>query len=268
MEENTQYGVKRANPAGSQARGSQQAYTIDLYQLWMAIIKRFWSVVCAVLIGACIAADITFFLIPATYTSSSLMLVLTKETTLQSIADLQIGTQLTNDYKILIQSRPVLEEVIKNLDLDMSYQSLRGMITVTNQDDTRILQLDVVTTDPEMSKKIVDELANVSSAYIGDKMEITAPKVIEEGEVPTQKTAPSISRNTVIGALIGLLAAVAFITVEELMDDTLVTEEDVSQYLGLVTLSVIPERADEAEKDSRGRRKKKKLVRNRDKGEA
>lgn len=268
MEENTQYGVKRAAAAGSQVRGGQQAYTIDLYQLWMAIIKRFWNVVCAVLIGACIAADITFFLIPATYTSSSMMLVLTKETTLQSIADLQIGTQLTNDYKILIQSRPVLEKVIENLNLDLDYQSLRGMITVTNQDDTRILQLDVVTTDPVMSKKIVDELANVSSAYIGDKMEITAPKVIEEGEIPTQKTSPSITRNTVIGALIGLLAAIAFITVEELMDDTLVTEEDVSQYLGLVTLSVIPERADEAEKADKGRRRKKKLSKKRDKGVA
>ena len=40
--------------------------------------------------------------------------VLSKETTLTSLADLQIGSQLTKDYSVMITSRPVLEQVIKN----------------------------------------------------------------------------------------------------------------------------------------------------------
>ena len=104
-----------------------------------------------------------------TYTSTSTMLVLTKETTLASLADLQLGSQLTKDYTVLINSRPVLEQVIENLSLDIDYKSLRESITIDNPVDTRILTLSVVQSDPEMAKAVVDELAKVSSAYIGDK---------------------------------------------------------------------------------------------------
>lgn len=103
------------------------------------------------------------------YTSSSMMLVLTKETTLSSLADLQMGSQLTKDYSILITSRPVLTDVIDQLDLDMDYKQLKDMITVANQDDTRILQLSVEYSDAKQAKEIVDKLSEVASEYIGDK---------------------------------------------------------------------------------------------------
>lgn len=241
---------------------SQDDDEIDLYQIWRAIKRRIWTIIFVGLVGASIAAGITVFLIPVKYTSSSLMLVLTKETTLQSIADLQIGTSLTNDYKILIQSRPVLETVIKNLDLDESYRDLRSQITVTNQDDTRILQIDVEDTDPQMAKKIVDELSNVASDYIGDKMEITPPKVIEEGELPTQKTSPSTTRNVVIGFLVGALIAVVVVIVNEMMNDAITTEEDVEQYLGLVTLASLPDKTTAPSGRKSARRKKNAAKRN------
>ena len=88
--------------------------------------------------AACGAAGYTEFFVNPTYTSTSTMLVLTKETTLASLADLQLGSQLTKDYTVLITSRPVLEEVIENLDLDMNYKILRGSITIDNPADTRI----------------------------------------------------------------------------------------------------------------------------------
>ena len=125
------------------------------------------------------------------------------------MADLQLGTQLTKDYSVLIESRPVLEETIDNLGLDMTYQALRNSVEITNPEDTRILQLSVNHSDPETAKLLVDELASVSSAYIGDKMEVTPPKIIEEGEVPTEKTSPSMRGNVMKGMLAGLALACA-----------------------------------------------------------
>lgn len=231
---------------------------IDLYQIWLAIRKKIWTIVFVGLLGACLAAAITVFMIPAQYTSSSLMLVLTKETTLQSIADLQIGTSLTNDYKILIQSRPVLEQVIKDLDLDMNYKDLRSQVSVTNQDDTRILQIDVKDTNPKRAKQIVDELSSVSSAYIGDQMEITPPKIVEKGELPTQKTSPSTRRNVLIGFLIGLVLAIVVVIVNAAMNDAITTEDDVEQYLGLVTLASLPEKSNSSAARKKGHGKKRK----------
>ena len=61
------------------------------------------------------------------------MLVLSKETTLTSLADLQLGTSLTSDYTVLLNSTPVLQQVIKNLGIkDISDEDLRKKITVEN----------------------------------------------------------------------------------------------------------------------------------------
>ena len=59
------------------------------------------------------------------YTSTAMVYILSKETTLTSLADLQIGSQLTKDYKIIVTSRPVLEDVIEGLELNTTYKDLK-----------------------------------------------------------------------------------------------------------------------------------------------
>ena len=171
------------------------------------------------------------------------MLVLTKETTLSSLADLQIGSQLTKDYNILITSRTVLQDVVDELNLDMTYKELKERITVENPSDTRILSITATDKDPEMSKKIADTLAKTSADFIGDKMEVTPPKIIEEGEVPTIQTSPSTKKNVLIGALAGLVLSAGVIILLTLMD-TIKSEDDIENYLGLTTLASIPDRKD------------------------
>ena len=85
-------------------------------------------VLAALLAGAVIAGVATKIFITPVYSATSTMLVLTKETTLSSLADLQIGSQVTKDYNILITSRTVLQDVVDELNLDMSYKELKGCI--------------------------------------------------------------------------------------------------------------------------------------------
>ena len=75
-------------------------------------------------------------------------------------------------------------------------------------------------------------------------MEVTPPKVIEEGEVPTIQTSPSTKKNVMIGALAGLILSAGIIILLTLMDDTIKSEEDIENYLGLTTLASIPDRKD------------------------
>ena len=186
---------------------------IDLRELFYALKKHILVIFAAILAGAVIAGAATKLLMTPVYSATSTMLVLTKETTLSSLADLQIGTQLTKDYNILITSRTVLQDVVDELNLDMT-------------------------------KKIADVLAKTSADFIGDKMEVTPPKIIEEGEVPTIQTSPSTKKNVVIGALAGLVLSAGVIILLTLMDDTIKSEEDIEKYLGLTTLASIPDRKD------------------------
>ena len=213
---------------------------IDLIEILFALRKRIVLILVLGIIFAAGAFGITRFFITPTYTSTAQILVLTKETTIASLADLQIGSQLTNDYTVLIQSRPVLQEVVDNLDLDMTYRDLRKLLTITNPSSTRILQLTIEATDPVLAKQIVDEVSTVSSAYIADRMEVTPPKIIEDGEIPESKSSPNTMRNVALGLLIGMLLGAAIAVIEQLLNDTIVSDEDIEKYLGLVVLANIP----------------------------
>lgn len=217
---------------------------IELRELFYALKKHILIVLAALLVGAVIAGAATKIFITPVYSATSTMLVLTKETTLSSLADLQIGSQLTKDYNILITSRTVLQDVVDELNLEMSYKELKECITVDNPTDTRILSITATNTDPEMAKKIADTLAKTSADFIGDKMEVTPPKIIEEGEVPTVQTSPSTKKNVMIGALAGLVLSAGIIILLTLMDDTIKSEDDIEKYLGLTTLASIPDRKD------------------------
>lgn len=225
---------------------------IDLGWLLYALLRKLWLIIAVAVVCACGTAGYTQLRIEPTYTSTSTMLVLTKETTLTSLADLQLGTQLTKDYTVLITSRPVLNEVIENLDLDMNYKSLRSKIAIQNPEDTRILEISVTTNNPEQAKAIVDELASVSSTFIGDKLEVTPPKIIEEGESTGIKTGPSIMKNTAIGFVAGAFLVCLVIVVLEILNDTIQTEEDIEKYLEIPTLAVIPQRNSLPKKGEKG----------------
>lgn len=222
---------------------------IDLVWIFYALLKKIWLIIVAAVLTACVVAGYTYFAIAPTYKSTSTMLVLTKETTLTSLADLQIGSQLTKDYTVLITSRPVLEEVIENLELDMTYKQLKQKISITNPEDTRILNISVTVNDAKQAKEIVDELSIVSSAFIGDKMEVTPPKIIEEGEISTVKVGPNITRNALIGFLIGALVIGIVVVVLELMNDTVRTESDIEKYLGIPTLANVPNKLSAQKKE-------------------
>ncbi len=218
---------------------------IDLLQLFYALKKKIWFILAAMIIGGGLAGAYSKFLITPQYSSTSMMYILSKETTLTSLADLQIGSQLTEDYKVIVNSRPVLGEVIDSLALDMSYEQLLAKISIGNPTDTRILTVTVTDPDPYRAKAIVDCVAETASDYIGEIMEMIPPKIIENGTVATRKTSPSNGKNAVLGALAGMVLVCGVIVIQVIMNDTVRTEEDVERYLGLTVLASVPLREGE-----------------------
>ena len=230
---------------------------IDLLEILYAFRHRLWMILLAVLLGGIGAGIYTRTMITPTYTSTSMMYVISKETTLTSLADLQIGSQLTNDYRVVITSRPVLQEVIDNLSLNMTYRQLDNMLTIENPADTRILSVTVTDPDPVRAKTIVDEVCRISSDYIGDIMEMIPPKIIEDGAVADSPSSPSLRRNVAMGGLLLGMLVCGIITLQVILNDTIRTEEDVEHYLGLSVLASIPWEETEKTEKSSGRRGKR-----------
>lgn len=236
---------------------------IDLLEIFYLLRSKLLVIILTTVLFAAAAGCFSKFFMTPIYSSTSKLYILTQSTSLTSLADIQMGTQLTQDYMELIKSRPVVEAVIHNLKLDTTYEDMLSKISISNPSNTRILNLTVEDADPRMAKEIVDELANVSIVRISSIMATDEPNIVEEGHIAAYPIKPGIKKNTVIGALLGIFISCGLIIMIYLLDDTIHSAEDVEKYLGLNTLVMVPIGRDEYDGAKRkkglfGRKKNKK----------
>jgi capsular polysaccharide biosynthesis protein len=215
---------------------------IDLKELFFVWLEKVWSVLICTLVGMIVAAVITLTTITPMYQSSSQIYIVNPASDLSSmsLSDLQLGTALTSDYMTLITGRTAVEEVINNLNLNMTYEEFIGMVTVTNPSDTRFLDITVKNSDPYMAKTIVDNLTEVSIKRIAKVMELSEPNVTEYGVVNEDPVSPNLKKNILMGGILGFLLASAIVIVLYLLNDSIKSSEDIERYLGLETLAIIP----------------------------
>ena len=233
-------------------RADDDEIEIDLMEIFYALKKKIAIIILAGILGGGIGFGISNYLIVPQYSSESMIFVMSKETTIASLADLQIGSQLTKDYAVLIKSRTVMEKVIENLGLNMSYRTLRNKISVENPSATRIIEINVTDPDPEMAKLITDEVADCASNYISEIMEQAPPKIIEYGNLPISPISPDIPKHIFIGAILGTVLVAVWVVVSVLLNDTIMTEEDITKLIGVPVIAAIPT-TDAAYKKNAGR---------------
>lgn len=227
---------------------------IDLKELFFELVNNWVMIVISTLLVALIAFCISKFIMVPQYTSTAQLYVFTKSTSITSLADLQTSTNLTNDYKVVVTGRPVLEQVIENLGLeDETYGSLADRVAVNNPSNSRIIEITVTDPNPELAKKIADEIADVGGAFISEKMDQDPPSVIQYGYVAQAPVSPNVMMNTVLGAAIGAFLAMAIVIITYLLNDTIMTAEDIERKLGMHVLGSLP--LEDAEYD--GKKKKK-----------
>ena len=152
-------------PTQTQSMAEDEDIEIDLRQLFFEFKRKLVFIILAGVICAGMTGAFTKLVLDPVYTSTSMMYILTKETMLTSLTDLQIGSQLTEDYSELIMSRTVMESVIDDLGLDLMAEELEEKLTIENPADTRILYISVEDEDPLMAKTIVDESIGASQRW-------------------------------------------------------------------------------------------------------
>lgn len=219
--------------------------TIDLKEIAYVLMEKLHYVVMFLLVGAVVFNMYSYFLIKPTYTSTSRLYVVsaTKDSVV-NFSDLSVGTNLTKDYVELLLSYPVLDKVSEKIEKDYDYkissESLQKMISLENPEDTRILNINVTTTDPKVSKTIANALADEAVEYIPDTMGTFKPNIAQVAREAKIKTGPSYLKYTAIGALLGTLLCMAWFIFKYLSDDTIKTKEDIEKYFGMTPLAVLP----------------------------
>ncbi len=230
---------------------------IDLKELFYLIRSKIWIILLTGILTASGTGLVSSFCMTPIYTSTAKLYILGKSASLTdlNLSDLQLGSQLTQDYMVLVKSRPVVTQVIENLGLDMTYEKMVSILTTNNPSNTRILEIRADYPDPYLAKKIVDEFAAVSSSRIAKIMDTSEPAIVEEGFMQPYPSGPDIKKNILIGGFLGIILAGGLIIVLHLLNDTIKDSEDVERYLDLNTLGLIPIESGLAKAAEHGKRK-------------
>ena len=234
---------------------------IDLRELLLELLAYWQLILISIILAGGIAFAVSKFMMVPKYQSTSELYVLTKSTSITSLADIQTGTSLTNDYIVVVKGRPVLEQVIQNLGLREDYKSLRDRVELNNPSNSRILEITVTDENPELAKAIADQIAKVSSAFIAEKMDQDPPTIIQSGYADGSPVSPNILKNTVLGGMLGAVLSIALVVISYLFNDTIIGPEDIEKKLGMNVLGSLP--MEEIEYDGENKGNSKRKMRNR-----
>ena len=208
---------------------------IDLVELFYFYGTKLKYLIGAFVAGALVAGLITAFLITPKYTANATMYMISSSNgSVLDLTQLDIGKSLSSDYVELMKTRPIINGVKKDLHLDYTYQELSNMISLTVKEDTRIIEIAVTSTSRTEARDIANALARRTEVHLPKVMDAPKPNIAEEAITPTVKSSPSLTKNTMIGALVLLLVALVIFTVQYLRDDTLKSGEDIEKYFGVL----------------------------------
>lgn len=238
---------------------TEETVEVDFGELFRAIWNKIWVILAVTVLCAAIAGNITYFLIDPTYTATSRIYLLPRETEALSQTELMVGTQMTNDASKLAKSKSVVEPVIKKLKLETTYELLTESISVENPTDTRLIDISVRNLDPQTAADISNALADSLCDQVATIMKTDKPTVAEKATAPDTPSAPSMAKNVVLAALLGFLVSIAIVVIRFIRDDSIRTQEDVEKYLKLNVLASIPlEYSEEGNSGLRKRSKQRK----------
>ena len=155
-------------------------------------------------------------------------------------SDLTLNQKLVSTYSELVKTKNVLREVTQNLKLKVSEESLRKNVTVSLVKDTELIKITVVNSNALDAKNIANEIAKIFSQRVLEIYNINNVYIVDEAEEPTAPYNISHIRDIAIFAAVGLVVAVAYALLANLLDTTVKTANDIEKELGVSVLASIP----------------------------
>lgn len=234
---------------------NQNMRIVTLKDLWDLLMQRFLII----LLAAVAAVGVLYGVNAATqeplYESTATLYISRQsdESTSSGDAsnDFSLALKVINDCTYLLKSHTVLDQVIEELSLTMDYDELYSAISTHNPDSTRILEVTVEASSPQLAKRIVDKICELGKDSITEAMGFEQVNLFEYGVL---NQTPCNNTSMLTYALVGMIAAVFVYTVFlliYLLDDRIRTTEDIENYLGLSVLGEIPD-GKEASKNKYG----------------
>ena len=221
---------------------NQDYETIDLLELLGVLRQHILALLLTTVLAALAGFLVSSFVLTPQYQASALMIVNTRQDTSANVTSDQLtsASRLVSTYSIIVKSDTVLNQVIANLGLNMTYETLASKVEVSAVDETQVMEITVTDPNPDGARQVCEQITQVAPDAILTAVEAGSVKVISAASVDPDPVSPNIPRNTAIAGVLGLVVCVGILFLRVLLDNKIKTEDDVTKHLGLTVIGVIP----------------------------
>ncbi len=223
---------------------------LDLKELFEIFWHKKVQIILLILIFMMIGVIYTIGFVTPMYTSSTTLVLVGTESTnntenqvTESITttDITINSKLVSTYSELVKSKSILGEVISNLGIDIDEEELRKNIEVTSVEDTELIEISVSDENPTYAAKVANEIANVFREKIaGEIYKINNVYIVDQAEVESEPSNVNHVKDVAIFAFIGVVVAVMYVLIANMLDTTVKTQEDIEKMIKIPVLACIP----------------------------
>lgn len=216
---------------------------LDLWRLILIFKKRFLFISIIFIFSGCLSFLISKYLVTPLYTATASLYVYSNTNRIQgqiTSSDLTASQELVNTYIIVIKSDTVIEKVIAKLNLSMSPDDLRKILTAGAIDGTEAFEISVKYNDPHMAQLIVNTIVEIAPNDIIRVVQAGGAEVIDYAKVSLKPSSPNIILNTVLGALSGFVLAFIICVIIIVFDTKIHSDDDLTLNFEVPVLGSIP----------------------------
>lgn len=221
----------------------ERGYGLVVLELLQALKEKIALILTVTVLSAALGWGISAFVMPKKYEASVNMIVNTRTELLGVVTSDSISTaqDLVDTYAIIIKSNKVLNQVIDQLSLELTYEELSERISVDPIRNTQVMKIAARCADPDEAVLIVQTISEIAPSIVADAVEAGSCKVVSDVYSSFRPVSPDVGRNTLIAGVLAFLAICALVVLKELFQDYIVDDADLERKLGIGVLGVIPD---------------------------
>jgi capsular polysaccharide biosynthesis protein len=218
--------------------------TIELREILRILRKRIWIVVLITILATAISGVLSYFFMTPIYQASTQILVNnSKESsnTPLNVNDLRFNLDIIQTYIEVITSPRILDQAIREMKLNLTYQQLKSKINVSTVKQSQLISITVEDPDQHTAAKIANGIASTFQQEIPKIMNVDNVQILAEAKEETNPSPvkPKPVLNMAIAFVVGLMTSIGLIFLIEYLDNTIKNEADVNRYLGLPVLGMV-----------------------------
>lgn len=212
---------------------------IDLIELLNYFKKKIGLIIIIMSAVGILGCIYTLFIQKPMYNSYTTVILSGSSSSSITQTDVTLNKNLISTYAEIVKSGRVLNQVIKELNLDISYELLSSEISVTSLNNTEIIKITVNNESADMAMKIANSTASVFTKEVSSLYKMDNVSILDYATINESPYNINILKQLIIYILAGLVISLGTVFMIFYFDRTIKSVEQIEQKIKLPVLGSV-----------------------------